>query len=148
MKLQTAAVPGGPNAVAEPKGMEKQKMSFRENPYAKPTTLKCFRCLQPGHKSNKCPTRHQLQLAEGEEKCNPAELQDDSEEGIEEIGADEGEPILDVIEKLLLAQLKSVETQRHSIFRTKCTIHDKVCDLVIDSGCTENIISKAVVQSL
>ena len=27
------------------------------NPYAKPTLGKCFRCNEPGHKSNKCPKR-------------------------------------------------------------------------------------------
>ncbi|PKU86669.1 RNA-directed DNA polymerase [Dendrobium catenatum] len=136
------------NIAQEVKSPIRPKAPVRENPYAKPQGIKCFRCLQPGHKSNECPTRPQLQLAEGEEELSQTELLEDVEEGIEELGADEGVPVLGVLEKLLLAPRRPIETQRHSLFRTKCTINDKVCDLVIDSGCTENIISKVAVQAL
>lgn len=34
------------------------------------------------------------------------------------------------------------------MFKTRCTIKGKVCDLMIDSGCTENVISRSVVQAL
>ncbi|XP_020679500.1 uncharacterized protein LOC110097468 [Dendrobium catenatum] len=145
-------LPEGPsaptNAATEVKGVARARAPGRENPYAKPTAIKCFRCLQPGHKSNECPMRHQVQLVEGEEDAEQSGLQDDYEDEVEEVLADDGEAILGVMEKMLLAPRTPVDTQRHKLFRTKCTINDKVCELVIDSGCTENIISKAAVQAL
>lgn len=38
--------------------------------------------------------------------------------------------------------------QRHSIFKTRCTVRGKVCDLIIDSGSTENIVSRSMVKKL
>ncbi|KAI0507593.1 hypothetical protein KFK09_013719 [Dendrobium nobile] len=146
---KSPTVPIAPaNTTPEPKVTGRPRLPARENPYAKPGVIKCFRCLQPGHKSNECPARHQVQLVEGEEEVDPAEIQDGSEEWVEEVLADDGEPILGVMEKMLLVPRTPVETQRHKLFRTKCTISDKVCDLIIDSGCTENIISKSAVQAL
>jgi hypothetical protein len=34
------------------------------NPYAKPRPKKCFRCNQPGHRSNQCPKRQTINLIE------------------------------------------------------------------------------------
>ena len=31
--------------------------------------------------------------------------------------------------------------QRHSIFKTRCIINQKFCDVIIDSGSTENMVS-------
>ncbi|KAI0525232.1 hypothetical protein KFK09_004625 [Dendrobium nobile] len=61
---------------------------------------------------------------------------------------DEVEPVLCVIQRLLLAPRQPLNSQRNALFKTKCTIQGKVCDLLIDSGCTENVISRAVVQAL
>ncbi|CAA6657068.1 unnamed protein product [Spirodela intermedia] len=36
----------------------------------------------------------------------------------------------------------------HNIFITKCTIDEKVCDVIIDSDNSENIISSLMVQKL
>ncbi|XP_020675785.1 uncharacterized protein LOC110094799 [Dendrobium catenatum] len=82
------------------------------------------------------------------EDWDPSTPLEEVEEQAEELLADEGNPILCVMEKVLLAPIQPVETQRHSLFRTKCTINGKVCDLVINSGCTENIISRAAIQAL
>lgn len=67
---------------------------------------------------------------------------------MEELEGDEGEPLVCICEKLLMAPRQSTLTQQHAIFRTKCTIKGKVCDLLIDNGCTENIISSLVVHAL
>ena len=40
------------------------------------------------------------------------------------------------------------ETQLHKLFRTRCTLQGSLCDLIIDSGSQENIISKDVVERL
>ncbi|KAI0495627.1 hypothetical protein KFK09_021930 [Dendrobium nobile] len=75
-------------------------------------------------------------------------LEAELETEVEDVIGDEGEPVVCVLEKLLLAPRKQVSSQRHSIFKTKCTIADKVCDLLIDSGCTKNVVSRALVQAL
>lgn len=79
----------------------KLKAPARENPYSRPSTIKCFRCLQPGLKSNEFPTRPQMQLLEGEVEANSTSKEDaDHEEEFEEIGGDEGEPVLCVMQKI------------------------------------------------
>lgn len=94
--------------------------------------MKCFRCLQPGNKSNECPSRHQAQLLEGNEEAEPVELEAVLEEEIEELLADDGEPIVCVMEKWLIAPRKPIDIQRHRLFHSKCTINRKVFVLVID----------------
>ncbi|KAI0495115.1 hypothetical protein KFK09_025262 [Dendrobium nobile] len=135
-----------PKLNSDPKAPLKPRFPAKDNPYPRPQGLKCFRCFQPGHKSNECPNRQQLQLLEGEEE--DAVDQREEEEEVEDVLGDEGEPLVCILEKLLLAPRKVTESQRHAIFKTKCTIAGKVCDILIDSGCTENVVSKAVVQAL
>ncbi|XP_020672881.1 uncharacterized protein LOC110092596 [Dendrobium catenatum] len=145
---KTSTVTNPAPQAAENKAANRMKAPAKDNPYSRPTTLKCSRCFQPGHKSNECLNRQQLQLLEGEsELLNPsAEVED--EEEYEEIPGDDGEPVVCVLQKLLFAPTQHNKSQRNAIFRTKCTIKGKVCDLLIDNGCTENIISRAVVNAL
>ncbi|KAI0505034.1 hypothetical protein KFK09_015991 [Dendrobium nobile] len=139
----------GPSTVpVDGRNTPKPKTTNSANPYAKPSTLKCFRCFQPGHKSNECPQRQQVHIAEPEDDINRDESDGDKERTDEEVLADEGEPFIGVMEKLLLAPRQSNSSQRHAIFKTRCTISGKVCDLLVDSGCTENIVSKSLVQGL
>ncbi|XP_020700281.1 uncharacterized protein LOC110112409 [Dendrobium catenatum] len=143
---------GGPNSITskvnDPKGLQKNRAPIRENPYAKATNIKCFRCFQMGHKSNECPSRPQLQLvdAEADEEEDDNEIEEEND--FEEVTGDVGEPLICVMEKLLLAPKQPCTSQRNALFRTKCTIGGKVCDLLVDSGCTENVISRAVVHAL
>jgi CTP:phosphocholine cytidylyltransferase-like protein len=37
---------------------------------------------------------------------------------------------------------------RNNIFHTRCTSHGKVCDVIIDSGSCENVVSENMVQKL
>ncbi|PKU68484.1 RNA-directed DNA polymerase [Dendrobium catenatum] len=124
------------------------KPSGKENPYVKPSTLKCFRCFQVGHKSNECPTRPQVQLIEGEGDDEIVEIAGDDDQEAEDVIADEGDPVMCVLERLLLAPRMPNASQRNAIFRTRCTVNGKVCDLLVDNGCTENIVSRALVQAL
>ena len=39
-------------------------------------------------------------------------------------------------------------TQRHQLFKNRCTIKDKLFELIIDSGSFENIISREAVSKL
>ncbi|XP_077217939.1 uncharacterized protein LOC143852441 [Tasmannia lanceolata] len=43
---------------------------------------------------------------------------------------------------------KEIDPQRHNIFKTKYTVNQKVCELIIDEGSSENIVSKTVVDKL
>ncbi|KAI0524322.1 hypothetical protein KFK09_003688 [Dendrobium nobile] len=122
------------------------KSAAKENPYAKPSNIKCFRCFQQGHKSNECPSRPQLQLLDAE--ADEDSTDPEATEIQEDVEADVGEPLVCVIEKLLLAPKQPDVSQRNALFRTKCTVGGKVCDLLIDSGCTENVVSRAMVQAL
>ena len=45
----------------------------------------------------------------------------------------------------MLSPKCSDETQRYKLFYTRCIVQRSLCDLIIDSGSHENIISKDVV---
>lgn len=83
---------------------QKGKSIHKENLYAKPIPLKCYRCFQPGHKSNECPTSQHVQLLEAElENEQNSNSSENEEYEIEEITCDEGESLVRVMEKLFLA---------------------------------------------
>lgn len=63
------------------------------------------------------------------------------------VHGDEGEHVEYIIEKLLMTPKRSSNTQRNALFRTRCTVAQKVCDLIVDNGSTENIVSKALVKA-
>ncbi|KAI0529651.1 hypothetical protein KFK09_002205 [Dendrobium nobile] len=130
------------------KTLPKNKYSVPTNPYAKPSSLKCFRCFQPGHKSNECPQRQQLQLMENEDGEGSNNPNEGDSPYVEDVDGDDGNHIIYVVEKLLITPNRSNASQRNSIFKTRCTISGKVCDLLVNSGCTENIISWSVVHAL
>ncbi|KAI0527329.1 hypothetical protein KFK09_002929 [Dendrobium nobile] len=149
----TNAGSGGSSSAAakaiDPKTVQKFRSPLaRENPYAKPTSIKCFSCFQQGHKSNECPTRPQLQLVDAEAEDGEDEAEVEANNQVEDVSGDVGEPLMCVLEKLLLAPKQPCKSQRNALFRTKCTIGGKVCDLLIDSGCTENVVSRSMVQAL
>ncbi|CAL2266427.1 unnamed protein product [Prunus armeniaca] len=103
--------PGGspkPTTVVQNKNFNKgsnrtfnrgQSRHQSQNPYAKPMTDICYRCQKPGHRSNVCPERRQANFIE--------EVDDDEER-----------------DRVLLAPKK--EGQRHSIFRSLCSIKNKL----------------------
>ena len=53
-----------------------------------------------------------------------------------------------VIQRLLLTLRVEYGDQQNEIFRARCTINKKVCDLIIDSGSVENIALKSLVSKL
>lgn len=116
--------------------------------YHKPSPSKCFRCFQPGHRSNECPNRKQIQLVSGETDSGYERAEPPLGLEVQDIQADEGEMISCITEKALLTPKQPSISQRHVIFRTSCTIEGKVCEVIIDSGCSENVISNSVVKSL
>lgn len=126
------------------------------NPYTRPTPEKCYRCGKPGRRSNQCPNRATTNLATHVEYTEPKYSNtgegfdgEDNDAGYQFediVGADDGLSL--VVQRLLYAPKQEIDSQRHNIFRTKCTVNQRVCDLIIDSGSTENIVSKEMVEKL
>ncbi|KAF2316940.1 hypothetical protein GH714_007154 [Hevea brasiliensis] len=110
------------------------------NPYAKPAAIKCYRCNKIGHHSNECPKRKSVNIVEREpedeeeEFCGP--YGDDFEEEYEQ---EEG---VYVVRILILSPKVKDNTQRHKLFRTRCTVNGKIFDLIINGGSQENIINQ------
>ena len=121
--------------------------SKNQNNYTRPSLGKCFRCGQPGHLSNSCPQRKTIVLAE-EEGNLPGEDESEPGEETEEIEADERDRISCVIHKVHIAPKEEKNPQRHSLFKTRCTINGKVCNVIIDGGSSENFIAKKIVPNL
>ena len=48
----------------------------------------------------------------------------------------------------MLTHKQEENTQRHQLFLTRCTINNKLFELIIDSGSFENIISREAVRVL
>ncbi|GFZ18614.1 hypothetical protein Acr_27g0003530 [Actinidia rufa] len=102
------------------------------NPYAKASGDKCYRCGEPGHRSNTCPKRATMNLVKpvqeqedgGDDEgdvdpysYDPNEFQDDEE------GEYLGRSL--VIQKLLLTPKRVDSSQRHKIFPGRCTINKR-----------------------
>ena len=53
-----------------------------------------------------------------------------------------------VIQRLLCNQKNPDTIQRHQIFYSRCSVKNKVCNLIIDNDSCENIISTTLVDYL
>ncbi|PKI73072.1 hypothetical protein CRG98_006567 [Punica granatum] len=60
--------------------------------------------------------------------------------------ADEGEMLM--IRQVLSSETKLEEEQRENLFRTRCTIQNKVCRVIINSGSCTNVASTTLVEKL
>nr|GLL31626.1 uncharacterized protein LOC109163967 [Ipomoea trifida] len=119
--------------------------SVASNPYAKPMTGKCFKCGEPGHRSNECRARRSVNLV--------AENTDDFTESEEwnenvEIAEEDGEHVSFVIKRILYTTEEKGPAQRNNIFRAYCSILGKVCKLIVDNGSCDNIVSRSLVRHL
>ncbi|KAJ9555907.1 hypothetical protein OSB04_010521 [Centaurea solstitialis] len=129
-KTNTASPSGG-----------KPSSSKTTNPYAKPMGLKCYRCNQPGHRSNECMNRRTVALVEGEES-----EEEDKYEGAE-FAEEDFQETINIVLQLVLFSSKE-EGQRKNLFRSHCSVYKKVCNLIIDNGSCENLVSQKLVDHL
>nr|GME07556.1 Zinc finger, CCHC-type [Ipomoea batatas] len=115
------------------------------NPYARPMTGKCFKCGEPGHRSNECRARKAVNLVDGrtEEGGDEEYIEEDFE-----VAEENGEHVSFVVRRLLYTNEEKPPVQRNNIFRAYCTVLGKVCKLIIDNGSCDNIISQALVEHL
>ncbi|KAL4573498.1 hypothetical protein LXL04_020306 [Taraxacum kok-saghyz] len=113
--------------------------------------LRCFGCGESGHRRNNCPhNTHRGLLAEETHDTFGAAVYDTETElveEIEEVSGDLGHAL--VLRRNFLAPLSRDDSWlRNNIFQSSCTIKDKVCRFVIDSGSCENVVSEDVVKKL
>jgi hypothetical protein len=47
-----------------------------------------------------------------------------------------------MIQQVFPTSRREEESQRHNIFCTRCTVNQQVCDIIIDGGSEENIVSQ------
>lgn len=124
----------------------------KENP---PKASKCFKCQGFGHIASNCPTRRTITIVKGEayEMSEEEETAREIEEEIEPVydeeyvPADHGESLI-IRRSLHTAPAKEEPWLRHNIFHTRCTAQGKVCDVIIDSGSCENVVSNYMVEKL
>ncbi|KAA0054966.1 transposon Ty3-I Gag-Pol polyprotein isoform X1 [Cucumis melo var. makuwa] len=125
-----------------PEGEKKGK-----NPYQRPFSGNCYRCGQMGHPSNQCPQRKTIAVAKDNDDGSNRSLGEFDEE-TEVIEADEGDSLSCILQRVLISPKEENQLQRHSLFKTRCTIQGKVCNVIIDSGSSENFVSKKLVTAL
>ncbi|PON35024.1 Aspartic peptidase, active site [Parasponia andersonii] len=160
VQLETSQAPPTPLVPprTSPDSSSSSHKALRKHPSAQPTTnlyarpipTRRYRFNQPGRRCNKCPQRRQANVADQVPE-NEVEHFGDVEEdfdGAEIVPGDEGDQVVCIVQKLLLAPKQPQPVQRHVIFRTRYTIKKRVCNVIIDSGSSDNIISKSLVKPL
>ncbi|KAH7682941.1 Zinc finger CCHC-type protein [Dioscorea alata] len=120
-----------------PRSLNKGESSKQQGP-PNTSSRKCFKCQGYGHIAADCPNRKIISLVE-------EEIEEGSNED-EVVHADEGELL--VCLSLNVQLLQEDDWLRHNIFHTRCTCRGKVCDVIIDGGSFENVISSDMVDKL
>lgn len=99
--------PTNHNASTSNHGMTKptkqvQNTTGTNNPYARPTIGKCFKCGEPGHRSNECRARKSVNLVDYDDE-HEEEVEYNNDDDLEnaEIADEEGEQVTCVIQRLL-----------------------------------------------
>ena len=75
-------------------------------------------------------------------------VEDEDDEQALELEADEGETLNCTAQKILLVPKYEEDNQFNKIFRTRGTINDKMCNMIIDSYSSEKIVPKALVDMM
>lgn len=70
----------------------------------------------------------------------------DDYERVEFVEVDEGERVNCVICWFLFSPKQDIK--RYNIFHIRCLINNNLCEVIIDNGCSENIVSKACIEVL
>lgn len=120
----------------------------------RPNALRCCSCGEPGHRQTACPhsTRCGL-VAEGhpdDQEVYDSQEEEDEEETTEEVHHTTGDTCrLLVLRRSCLAPRRQDDKWlRTNIFRSTCTINDRICTFVVDSGSCRNVISDEAVTKL
>ncbi|PKU68694.1 RNA-directed DNA polymerase [Dendrobium catenatum] len=108
---------------------------------------KCFKCQGFGHIASNCPNRRVVTLVEEpemEESASHPVAESPMAEPVY-LSGDDGNLL--VLQQTLNIH-KGESWLRHNIFRTRCTVKDRVCNVIIDSGSCENVVATMMVNKL
>jgi len=119
--------------------------SFTPKPPLNPQERRrCYKCQGFGHIALECSNRRVMTMAEcqaieeveweEEKNDNEVHLMEVKEECVEVV--DKGELL--VLRRALSGKTPNLEEQRENIFHTRCTIHRRVCSLIVDGGSCAN----------
>jgi hypothetical protein len=102
--------------------------------------IKCFTYGKNGHKSYECPDKMK--------ECGETHIAKEQRHNVEAEDAEGGRSLM--IRKFFLMPEKEVENlvQRKKRFWIACKTKDRVCKVIMDSGCTDNLISTEMVEKL
>jgi hypothetical protein len=115
----------------------------------------CFKCGVEGHRAFECPNYNIQEPKQGQQPSLNLVQAKNEEEGVEsEVSPDIGESLMIwrsmVIPKKEQRQSRNNEDYwfQTNIFQTRCTSGGKVCQVIVDSGNCENMVSKVKVDKL
>lgn len=89
------------------------------NPYARPTLNRCYRCNEVGHRSHECPMRKPVHLADHEEEGIAHNGEEFSDNEVDEVANEDGEPVSFVVQRILYTPKVQDNSQRAKIFQSK-----------------------------
>jgi hypothetical protein len=120
---------------------------------------KCFKCGEPGHRMADCRKGEKYGKGllidsgntfdeQGEEEEQEATFDDNGDIEEEFVTGDNGPSLM--VRRICLTprKVEGEDGQRHNLFHSTCTIEGKVCKLIIDGECCENVVAGKAVQKL
>lgn len=137
------------NSAAKTNPLEEQ--TLRRS--TRPSALRCYSCGEPGHRISACPhsTRRGLIVDGQHEEQEVYDSQEEEDEsGSDAIHHTTGDTCrMLVLRRSCIAHTRNDDQWlRTNIFRSTCTINDRICTFVIDSGSCRNVISEEAVTKL
>ncbi|KAL5719094.1 hypothetical protein ACHQM5_011919 [Ranunculus cassubicifolius] len=114
--------------------------------YGKFRGAKCNLCQQVGHSSSDCRKVNGFTDLVHQPPDDDVERIDEDYVHSDDVYEAMGDRFNGMIRPLLLSQ--PCYSQRHRLFKSRCLIGGKVCDIMMDSGSVDNYIASIVVEKL